>query len=492
MGENDTRVNALFALFAGITGVAGSFAVTGYSRQFVVAPIDAVVVRLTPGPLVAWSIETLGDAGHLLHISLSLFIAVGILAGTARIGLLVRARLDRPIGGAVTSGGLAWLVTAIVTAAPLLAFGAAIPVGVVTGVAVAPAATGDHDASRRRVILTGASSITFGLLALGIGRIRSGGDPAVAEPDAEIPEAVETRLQLADDRSLEMASDDLPGLVSTIDSFYTVDIAQFDPTIRDTDWSLSVTGEVGEDVGIGYTELTDMPTEHRFLTLRCVGEALNGHKMDTAVWTGTPIGPLLDAADPAGACNCAMVHAEDGYSVQIPVAALEDALLAWGMNGQSLPRAHGHPVRLLVPGHWGETNVKWLTEIELLEDELDGYWEQRGWRGTGPVNTVAKLWANTTLEDGQIEVAGHAYAGTRGIDRVEVSTDGGTTWTDAELSAPLPGTDVWRQWRFVFEPDGPSDIVVRATDGEGTLQPKADAQPFPSGATGWVKKTIRP
>ncbi|SFB84867.1 Mo-co oxidoreductase dimerisation domain-containing protein [Halobiforma haloterrestris] len=253
---------------------------------------------------------------------------------------------------------------------------------------------------------------------------------------------------------------------------------------------MTITGEVGDDTTITFDELTGMPTERRFVTLRCVGEDLNGEKLDTAVWTGTPIKPLLEEADPEGECGCAMLHAADDYFVQFPIEALEDGFLAWGMNGRSLPQSHGYPVRVLIPGHWGETNVKWLQEIELLNEEMDGYWEQRGWHGTGPVNTVAKLWSDTVLDDGTIEVAGHAYAGTRGIERVEVSTDGGDSWADAELSEPLPGDDVWRQWRYEFDPDGSHEVVVRATDGEGELQPEERSESFPSGATGWVSRTV--
>jgi DMSO/TMAO reductase YedYZ molybdopterin-dependent catalytic subunit len=143
-----------------------------------------------------------------------------------------------------------------------------------------------------------------------------------------------------------------------------------------------------------------------------------------------------------------------------------------------------------VPGHWGETNVKWLAEIELLDEAVDGYWEQRGWHGTGPVNTVAKLWSESMLDNGHIEVAGHAYAGTRGVDAVEVSVDGGDTWRDAELSEPLPGEDVWRQWRFEFEPRASQEVVVRAIDGDGAVQAEERSEAFPSGATGWVSKTV--
>jgi hypothetical protein len=96
------------------------------------------------------------------------------------------------------------------------------------------------------------------------------------------------------------------------------------------------------------------------------------------------------------------------------------------------------------------------------------------------------------LDDGRIEVAGPAYAGTRGVDSVEVSTDGGDTWAAADLSDPLPGEDVWRQWVYRYEASGPHEVVVRAVDGTGTLQPEDERRAFPSGPSGWVSQSIDP
>ena len=485
--ENLSLSDLLFGVLAGVTGVAGSYAVAGYTRRFVVAPIDAFVVRMTPGEVVAFVIQNVGEEGHLLHIGLSFAIAVGLLAATAIVGLHTTRRFDRPVIGVGLAGVLSWGLTASITAEPLLAVGAAGPVAVWTAVGATPLATPDHDPSRRRALETSASALVFLGVSLGIGRLTGDTDTANNEPE-EMDE-VTAMVEGAEEKSLDI-SGDIPGLVSTFEEFYNVDIAEFDPDLSPEDWSLTITGEVGDDVTVTFDELTAMPTERRFVTLRCVGENLNGHKLDTAVWTGTPIAPLLEEVDPDGECGCAMLRAEDDYFVQFPIEALEDGFLAWGMNGRSLPRSHGHPVRVLIPGHWGETNVKWLSGIELLDEEMDGYWEQRGWHGTGPVNTVAKLWSDTTLENGNAEVAGHAYAGTRGIERVEVSTDGGDTWQDAALSEPLPGDDVWRQWRYEFDPDGTHEVVVRAIDGEGTLQPEDRSESFPSGATGWVSKTV--
>ena len=483
-----SSTDLLLAVLAGISGVAGSYAVAGYTRQFIVAPIDAFVVRLTPGQLVAFVIENIGEEGHLLHIALSFGIATGLLAAIALLGVRVADRLTEPTLGIVLAGGLTWGLTAAITGDAPLAVGAAAPVLLFTALAVTSVTRSNddlkHSPARRRVV---ASALAFVGVSVGVGRLT--GEGSTEPTEAAIDDEVADQMQQAEAQTLDI-SGDVPGLVSSIGEFYNVDIAEFDPELPSEDWSMTITGEVGEDVTVSYAELTDRPVERRHVTLRCVGESLNGEKLDNAVWTGTPLKPLLEEADPHGECGCAMLRAEDDYFVQFPVDALEDAFLAWEMNGRPLPQSHGHPVRVLVPGHWGETNVKWLSEIELLDEEMDGYWEQRGWHGTGPVNTVAKLWSTTTLDSGAIELAGHAYAGTRGIERVEVSTDGGSTWTDAELSEPLPGEDVWQQWRHEFEPDGSHEVVVRAVDGEGTLQPEERAESFPSGATGWVRQTV--
>jgi DMSO/TMAO reductase YedYZ molybdopterin-dependent catalytic subunit len=497
-----SRAELLFATLAGIVGVAGSYAVTGFSRSFVAVPIDTLIVWLTPGGIVAFMIQNVGEVGHLLHIAMAVGIAVGLFAAASLAGIVAARELDQPVGGVVVAGLVATVLSVVIIGDPIVAASGGLPVALLTALGVSSTATEtateanagelDHDPSRRRVVAAGVGTLAAGALGFSIGSIRSGafgfGDDA-ERPIEDVDGPVGDRLQQATDQSLDIQGD-VPGLVSTFEEFYNVDIATVDPEIAAETWSLSFTGEVGANVEVTYDELTDMPTEHRYITLRCVGEGLNGKKMDTAVWTGTPIKPLLEEVDPEGECGCAMLRAEDDYFVQFPIEALEDGFLAWEMNGQPLPTSHGQPVRILIPGHWGETNVKWLEEIELLEEEMDGYWEQRGWHGTGPVNTVAKLWSTTELDSGRMELAGHAYAGTRGIERVEVSTDGGESWTDADLSEPLPGDDVWRQWRYEFQPSGSHDVVVRAVDGEGTLQPEDRSESFPSGATGWVRQTV--
>ena len=498
----------LLAAAAGAAAVAGSYLVAGWSPAFVVRPVDQLIVNATPGAIVTFVIETVGDAGHLIHIAMAFAVVVGVFGAVAFAGLRLSARTGRALVGAATAGAGSLLLTVALIGDPTQGLAAGLAAAAVVAVGgtgpSAPASPSERDSAasteplatvdavRRRTLGAVAGAAAFAAAAV-IGRQRlATGDEDVPLPDAPRSEGARARVDDVESTSLAVESDGLLGMVSPIGEFYNVDIAEFDPEVTASEWSLTFTGEVGTERTVTFDELIDRPVEHRAITLRCVGERLNGRKLDNAVWTGTPIRPLLESVDPEGDCNCAMLRGEDGYYVQFPTDVLAEGFLAWGMNGSELPTSHGHPVRVLIPGHWGETNVKWLTEIELLNVEADGYWEERGWEGTGEVKTVAKLWDEgvTTLDDGRIELAGHAYAGTRGISRVEVSTDGGDSWTDAALSGPLPDADVWRQWRHVFDPDGSHEVVVRAVDGEGTRQTETPSDPSPTGAAGWVRRTV--
>jgi len=480
---------AVVALAGGVAAVAGSYAVVGGSPAFVATPIANATVTLAPAVLVTFAITVLGDIGSQLAYGTGLAataVVLGVVAGGARIAA---ARLARPFAAPVGVTLAVGVVAAALSGSGTSAVGAAVGAALVS--TVVDLGRADADAARetgddsRRAILSGVVAVAFGLLALGGRRVlATDTDDADEEP---IPDDV--AAMLADARAKSFDVEFLEPLVS--DHFYTVDIANVDPAPNREDWSVRIHGAVGEETTYTFADVDAMEHEHRFETLRCVGERLNGRKMDTAVWTGVPLMDLLEPADLEG--EYVMLRAADGFYEEFPVDALETGFLAVGMNGRSLPREHGAPARALIPGHWGEINVKWLTEIEILDEPATGYWEERGWHGTGPVNTVAKLWAENHLGDGRIEVAGLAYAGTRGIERVEVSTDGGATWTDAELSEPLPGEDVWRQWVYRYDPPaGDHEVVVRATDGLGTLQPEDEKRAYPSGPSGWVSKTITP
>jgi DMSO/TMAO reductase YedYZ molybdopterin-dependent catalytic subunit len=158
------------------------------------------------------------------------------------------------------------------------------------------------------------------------------------------------------------------------------------------------------------------------------------------------------------------------------------------MNDRSLPRAHGYPARIIVPGIYGMKNVKWLQRIEVVDYDYRGYWQRSdGWDNIAEVKTASRIDVPTELAavQGQVVVAGVAWAGDRGIRRVEVSLDDGRSWTPAVLRRELAPA-AWRQWRLPWRPAGGRVVLrVRAVDGRGAVQTAEVKPPHPSGASGY-------
>ncbi|MBX5446376.1 molybdopterin-dependent oxidoreductase, partial [Sphaerobacter sp.] len=157
---------------------------------------------------------------------------------------------------------------------------------------------------------------------------------------------------------------------------------------------------------------------------------------------------------------------------------------------------HGYPLRLIVPGIFGMKNVKWITRIEAVDRDFQGYWQERGWSDIATVQTMSRIdvpASNRTLVAGQPTlIAGIAFAGDRGISKVEVSTDDGETWAPATLDEPLSPL-TWVLWRYEWTPIRPGryHLVVRAYDGQGQVQDAKERPPLPDGATGYHTVSVR-
>jgi DMSO/TMAO reductase YedYZ molybdopterin-dependent catalytic subunit len=300
------------------------------------------------------------------------------------------------------------------------------------------------------------------------------------------------------------ASIDVPGmppLFTPNEDFYLVDTAISSPRINVDRWSLKVKGAVENPIEFTYSELLSLPTREADITLSCVSNEVGGGLVSNARWTGVL---LSDVLKEAGIVSDNVVQAaeqlvgrsvdswEAGFRTEVALDGRE-ALLAFGMNGDELPVKHGYPVRLVVPGLYGYVSAtKWLTEIELTNQAYDVYWVKRGWSKVGRIQTQSRIDTvkdGDRLQAGTVRVGGVAWAPNRGIERVEVSTDNGETWTDAELATQLD-IDAWRQWIYDWDArPGEYTIKVRATNGDGGIQTDREAAPIPSGATGY--HTIR-
>jgi len=152
-----------------------------------------------------------------------------------------------------------------------------------------------------------------------------------------------------------------------------------------------------------------------------------------------------------------------------------------------LPIRHGYPLRALIPGRFGEENPKWLTRVELTDHFVGGLYADQGWYH-GPLHTITRIdRPNGHVAFNQsIEIGGIAFAGNRGIEKVEVSVDGGISWNTAKLNPPL-SQDSWVLWSWQWQPiqRGLYSITARATDGTGQVQTSQKQGTVPNGATGY-------
>jgi DMSO/TMAO reductase YedYZ molybdopterin-dependent catalytic subunit len=188
----------------------------------------------------------------------------------------------------------------------------------------------------------------------------------------------------------------------------------------------------------------------------------------------------------------------DEYTTALPieVAMSPDSLLVFEMNGQVLPREHGYPARLLVPGRYGMKNAKWVVALRPMSRELIDWYGQRAWSREARVKTMTRIDVparDARLQAGPQRIAGVAYAGDRGIQKVEFSADGGKTWQTADLTEPAAGRDVWVRWqgRFTIAAGAEVTLVARATDASGALQLQPFSLAQPDGAAGWNTVSVR-
>jgi DMSO/TMAO reductase YedYZ molybdopterin-dependent catalytic subunit len=278
--------------------------------------------------------------------------------------------------------------------------------------------------------------------------------------------------------------------------FYRVDINPIPPQLDFDTWSLNVHGKVSNPLTLDKTAFLQLPTADEYATLECVSNTINppAGLISNAKWTGVPLATLLKKAGLQSDSNYLIFRSADGYSVGVPIdRALEaGALLAYMMNDVTLPTEHGFPLRAIVPGIYGMMNAKWITDIEITDQVYLGYWQERGWSNDARINTTSIIYYPTgnVQAGGTTPIAGVAFAGDRGISKVEVSVDGGNTWNQAVLRPPRSPYS-WVLWAYAWTPSaGTANIVVRATDGTGQLQDSAAVNPFPNGATGYSSTQV--
>jgi DMSO/TMAO reductase YedYZ molybdopterin-dependent catalytic subunit len=294
------------------------------------------------------------------------------------------------------------------------------------------------------------------------------------------------------------------------DKFYRIDTNIIVPSIDANTWRLNVRGLVRNGpLQFTYDELKAMPSTSEYATLECISDKIDGDLISTAYWKGVSLKSILEMAQVLPTAIYIVFRCSDGYDVGIPLdrGLMDGTILAYEMNGVPLPTEHGFPVRAIVPGLYGMMNAKWITDIELVDMVYEGFWQRRGWANNAKYQTHSKivfpgdalrnrfeeLSTNAASIGSKSPIAGVAFAGDRGISKVEVSTDGGNTWQSASIKDPL-SSNSWVLWALDWIPQnrGKYNIVVRATDKAGNIQTAEIRDTYPNGSTGYhsVEETV--
>ncbi len=315
--------------------------------------------------------------------------------------------------------------------------------------------------------------------------------------------------------NLEMPFEKLEGFLTPTESFYVRTHFPIPSIDRDA-WWLRVEGDVENPFAINYEELLELQSVTVPVTLECAGN--NRSFLDpkvkwvqwglgavgTAEWTGVPLSILLDRARvKAGGCQVVLEGADGGmlqdpkgppgelkFARSIPVAkAHADVLLAYKMNGCELPPEHGFPVRAIVPGWYAMASTKWLQRIIVTDQPFTGYYQTIDYAYWKRREAIAELTPLTEMQvkaqiatpaqgdivpaNSSVRVHGAAWTTDGEIAKVELSTDGGATWSKVKLLGESEA-NAWRLWEFNWQTPaaaGTQTLIARATDSVGRTQP---------------------
>lgn len=273
-----------------------------------------------------------------------------------------------------------------------------------------------------------------------------------------------------------------------------------EPTVLEAaDWVLPITGLVERPMRLTLEDLrTKYPVHDQYVTISCISGRVGTGLIGTTLWTGARLADVLADAGLQEGARYLDITAGDGYHETLDLELLdteERVLLCYGWDGHPLPVDHGFPLRIWIPDRYGMKQPKWITGIEVTDTYRKGYWVERKWdknaivKATSVVDTVAVQAAVEMNGETLVPVGGIAFAGVRGISRVEVRVDGGP-WQETRLRSPLSESTwvVWR-WDWPFE-EGEHTFEVRCAEGDGTPQIEEKHGNRPSGASGLHHETV--
>jgi DMSO/TMAO reductase YedYZ molybdopterin-dependent catalytic subunit len=314
--------------------------------------------------------------------------------------------------------------------------------------------------------------------------------------------------------NLEMPFGALESFVTPTEHFYVR--CHFPiPKINEREWCLKVEGKVARPFEMTMDELREMPAHTVMATIECAGNSrvflvpkVKGVQWElgavgNAEWTGVRLRDVLERAQISDSAREVVFEGADNGTIaelprpagkvnfarSVPVEkAMDDVLLAFAMNGEPLSAAHGFPLRAIVPGWYGMASVKWLQRLIVTDQPFNGYYQSIDyayWKRdeNGPVLVplaempvkaqIARPGNNEVISaNSKYDVRGAAWTAEGVVTKVEISSDGGKSWSEATLNGD--GTEnAWRLWEFEWVTPAPGNytLMARATDSRGRIQP---------------------
>lgn len=492
-------LHALFGVLATLTGVAAAHLVAALTVPAAspVLVVGSTVIDLTPTPMKEWAIKSFGTADKPILIG-SVMLGVLVLAGIA--GVVAARRLTAGLLMIAALAGLAGVLAVLRPSAgplDLLPSLVAALVGVTAlhGLHRLEHARTDEDAdgpTRRGVLFAAGglalAAVVFGSAGRAIAAYRLKGTdidlPPVTNPVTGAQGQLPTGLE-------EKVAGISPFRTPTAD-FYRVDTRLSLPIVDADSWTLTIDGDVDQEVTLTLANLFELEVIERDITLTCVSNDVGGPYIGGALWLGVRLTDVLALAGIDNTSADQLLSTDvDGMTISTPLGVAtdgRDAMIVFGMNGEPLPREHGFPVRMVVPGLYGFVSAtKWLTRITLTTyDDQQAYWTERDWATQAPIKISSRIDTPKPLSDtdaGRTFIGGVAWAQGVGIEKVEVRIDGGS-WQLATMG-PDAGNDYWRQWYLEWDAEpGQHFVASRATNKDGDVQTAARMTPFPEGSSG--------
>ena len=493
------------------------------------------ITRVLPGPVITFGIDMMIDTMRLFGISVAdtaktaeqivavlQFLFMGVVVGVAFLavmkvrdarpdvttGLVVGALFGLPlvaISIAIGPSTVDPIVNVLWLLALFLVWGAALgrvhdrltpsTVEIEAGEEAAPPAKAID--RRQFLIRLGAATATVTVVGAGVGEALARG--ARRELEEELAGSMAHEAEGSPRLPFPNANDGVmlaPGTrpeYTPVKDHYKVFI-RVEPTVIDgATYTLPLTGLVNNPLMLTLDDIrNNYESQSHYVTLSCISGRLGTTLISTTQWTGVSMQKILADAQLQSNARHLFISSGDGFYETVSLAEIDDdprIMLCYAWDGNTLPVSHGFPLRIWRPDRYGMKQPKWITSMEVTEEEKLGYWVERRWdaiarvKAVSVVDTVA---AEAAYErDGQqlVPVGGMAFAGVRGISKVEVRVDRGG-WQQARLRAPLSDT-TWVMWRYdwPFEA-GEHTFEVRCAEGDGTPMIEQFTNNRPSGASG--------